>query len=513
MDKIGKSVRKLWKAMGKQIRSSKPTKAGRRWKDIYRLGKKKSSRSEDQTASTYRSKPLDDSVGCSSAPQNFESVDINEQIRSVDDVDRAANLRRCPALEEDCVAVRWERDALKRTVKELELKLQAKQGTLERRNLYLEEEISRLTAENNSIRPEIQNLHDARTTETSEMLDKFGRQIRDLEDQVVEEILAIERKFIEANRKLPQLQDEMSIFEDAKRQLDSIFDDQMAENEKLEADLRELERALSSDNEAMIEDCVQQFAGLQGQLLRKIREVECNYISLNKDCLQVRDEKSIYEASRQQLEETFNDQIKGLCAQTQELIADVNHNEKGNARRTGVFRKEIKECFDGLDQQAHFELDSTNSKYISLKHEVYQLAEEMSKSRQRENAVTCELDRIAGLTSAATGESGKTQKWWKCRSSGKKRDEAYNDCLMALIDVMRMRYRFSEFEKNALASKAETLERELNDAKNQIRRLDESHEIALTKSQNTSGCHHERPRTCQKSSDGKGICCLRRRTL
>ncbi|KDR23441.1 serine/threonine-protein kinase MRCK beta-like [Zootermopsis nevadensis] len=406
MDKtgsVGKSIRKQCKAMGKQIRSSKPKKAGKKLKKLLFLGKNKSSRSEGEKSSTYRSATLYDDVGSSSATQGFDSVHLNEQIQSIYDVYRATKMRRCTAFEEDCVAVRWERDALKRTVKELEIKLQATQETQKQRNLYLEEEISRLRAENNSFRAKVQNFHDARTTETSEMLDEFGRQIRALEDQVeVVEVLATERKFIEANSELPQVKDEMSIFEDTRKQLESTIDDQMAENEKLKANLQELGRALIADNKTMIEECVQQSAEMQGQLLRKISEVECNYISLNKDCLQLRDEKSIYEACKQQLQETLNDQIKGLCAETRELIAHVCHDEKRIAIKTGELRKEIKECFHSLDQQAHFELDLIKSKYINLKHEMYQLAEEMSKSRQRENAVTCELeDRIDVLTSVA----------------------------------------------------------------------------------------------------------------
>ncbi|KDR13102.1 hypothetical protein L798_13031 [Zootermopsis nevadensis] len=341
MDKIGKSVRKLWKAMGKQIRSSKPTKAGRRWKDIYRLGKK-SSRSEDQTASTYRSKPLDDSAGCSSAPQNFESVDLNEQIRSVDDVDRAANLRRCPALEEDCVAVRWERDALKRTVKELEIKLQVKQGTLERRNLYLEEDPSALFAENNSFLAEVQDLHDARTTETSEMMVYFGKQTTVLADRLLAEILAIERSFVQANSDISQVKGEMRIYEDAFKLMQATFEALVAEKDRLETKLRNQEGALIAESAAMVKERLQKFASKKERLWRKVLDIGRKNVTLKKD-LQFTDEENIYEASNQQLEETVADQITELCVvKPQTTNGDENQNEQSNGSKSLALKKEDK---------------------------------------------------------------------------------------------------------------------------------------------------------------------------
>ncbi|KDR21885.1 hypothetical protein L798_00387 [Zootermopsis nevadensis] len=73
----------------------------------------------------------------------------------------------------------------------------------------------------------------------------------------------------------------------------------ISENHSLKAEVQDLERKLDVDYAAMIKE---QFAGMKEQLLGQTMDIQFHYVSVNNDCLQLRDEISIYEGAKRQLE-------------------------------------------------------------------------------------------------------------------------------------------------------------------------------------------------------------------
>jgi chromosome segregation ATPase len=361
-------------------------------------------------------------MGSISSSQDLYDVDLSEQLEDTESIGEAADCWVCLALEEECGDLRAERYSLQRKVEELELKLQLNEETHEQMNLCMEKQVSELVTENHSLRAEVQDLQAAHTSDRSKMQEEFGKQITALEDQLRNEILVTEHKFIQANSELSQMTAE--IFEKARKQFELAIEDQIAEmaaeTRRLKAEVQELEEKLITDNAETIKECEQYVAGMQDQFLGQILNIECNYIHMDNECSQMKEEIVFYEEARKQFEHAIEDQIAELSVQSQRLITDMHVVQKKNLTESCALRNEVRGHIDGFEKQVLGEMKDAEFKFSSVNDELVQVTEQLSVQRQREDAAIRDMEeRVAALTSDVAAKRRRGPRWWPFRSSRK----------------------------------------------------------------------------------------------